>query len=204
MRVAILSCGESLGLYPSVMHTADVVIGVNSAVEAYTCDIWCASDHNVFCDYTPHPPFPWGVFTSGPIKRTFKEMHPETDELVTREIPEDNFVGLTKARWWNKGDYEFNGFSGFAESSPDIWKRFTIGSALMLAYMLGSTEIVTFGCDMRGETDWKGEPGRRPSDRDADRWKLEREMWDLIVGWLAERGVEVERIVRPCPTDASA
>ncbi len=195
MRVAILSCGQSIGMFANIMPAPDVTIGVNSAVEAYPCDIWCASDHNIFRDYEPKPPFPKGVFTLGSIRRHFMETHPVTEELVKCEIPEERYRNLKAARLWNKGDYEFNGFTGFGAASPDIWKRYSVGSALMLAYLIGATEIVCFGCDMVGTKDWKGEEGRRETDRAPARWKGEREMWNLIVGWLEHRGVSVERIL---------
>ena len=201
MRVAILSCGPSLALFPGsdrYLYT----IGVNSAVEAFPCDIWCASDHNIFCDYTPAEPFPWGVFTSGPIKPYFMEMDPVTEGLTRRTIPAAVYERLVAARTWNKGDYEFNGFSGFGNRSVNIWKRFTIASALMLAYMMGATDIDVYGHDAVGENDWKGEPGRRPSDRSETRWEHEKETWDLVCGWIQDRGVNITRNVE-CPTAAS-
>ena len=202
MRVAIISCGPSNELFFNDWF--EEVIGVNSAVERFECDIWCASDHNIFMDYVPKIGSLWGVFTRGIIKPEFRETDPETDQrLVKRTIPERTYRILKSLRHWNKSDYEFNGFRGDHNNVHNLWKRFTVGSALMLAYMLGATEIVCYGCDMEGEEDWKGEPGRRPSDRNAVRWELEWEMWNLIVGWLTERNVSVERIVR-CPTSASA
>ena len=192
MRVAILSCGPSLR--SADFGPFDMSIGVNSAVENFPCDIWCACDHNVFADCEPMEPFPWGVWTLGPIRPQFVEMDPKTETMVTRVIPESRYLMLCNARHWDKRDYEFNGFEGFGNRSPIIWKRFTIISALMLAYMIGATKIDVYGHDMLGDRDWKGKPGRRPSDRDAERWRLEREAWDLVVNWIGDRGVQVDRM----------
>ena len=197
MRVALLCPGPSLGIYQNVMNGYATVIGVNQAVEAYSCDWWVFKDHNVFSDFGKgrkyglvHPPKPTGIVTLGKIRHSFKEMDPVTEELTTLENDPDMVAWAKTVRLRNIGDWEFNGFK-----SHDMWKRFTVGSALMFAYQIGAEDIDCYGCDMAGTEDYRRREGRRPTDRDENRWKLETEMWDLIVGWLEERGITVKRIV---------
>jgi len=204
MDAAVLSCGPSLYLYDEdFAEDYEIIIGVNSAVEKHVCDVWCFSDHNVFHRYTPREPFPWGIFTCGSLKPKFTEFDERKGDLVTTWFDEKKYETAMRCRFWDKRDYEFNFFEGFGDSSRDIWKRFTIASALLLAYMMGAKKIDVYGHDMEGEEDWKGEPGRRTSDRDEHRWKLERETWDLVTDWIKKRGVRVERILE-CRTAPSA
>lgn len=190
VRVSILSCGPSLDLFEG--DADSLLIGVNSAIEAHPCDIWCFMDPNVFGDSTPDEPWPWGIFTHEPLEDHYDELDPETNMLVTRLFDETKFATAKGCRWWYREDMDFR---GFPEGVEDVWRRFTVGAALMLAYMLGATEIRCYGCDMEGEKDWQGCEGRRETDRNEMRWMLELEMWDLIVGWLGQRGVTVERVV---------
>lgn len=198
MRVALLCPGPSLGLYAQIGGDYAAKIGVNQAVEAYSCDWWVFKDRNILADFgegrkygMPHPPRPTGLVMIGELKQSFMDMNPETETQESVALDPEIYEWAKTCRHRYIKDWELNGFP--CQAAADKWKRFTVGSALVLAYMLGASDIDCYGCDMKGTNDYNQRPPRRESDRSEERWRLERETWDLLEGWLKERGITVTR-----------
>ena len=193
MKVAILSCGPSVGLFQQFSKPYDLVMGINDVVTDFNVDWWVFKDANIFADYTPST-LPEGICSLGTLEGTH---YPDLDEnggLTHRDFLPENVSLRKRVAYRNIGDWEFNGFRGMGNKSPDIWKRWTITTALMLAYQFGATEIDIYGADMKGDANYAGRTGRRDTDRDDNRWEHERESLAFVTGWLEERGISVVRM----------
>jgi hypothetical protein len=72
------------------------------------------------------------------------------------------------------------------------WSMFSATAGLMLAGVLGAERLECFGCDMTGTLNWDGteEPTAR---RTAERWALERIIWEKTRNLVEEVGTEVIR-----------
>jgi len=72
---------------------------------------------------------------------------------------------------------------------------YTACRALVLAHRLGAERIDVYGADWTDEPDADGVTFTG-NNRDARRWKVERETWDAVSLWLQGQGVTVNRVVR--------
>lgn len=70
------------------------------------------------------------------------------------------------------------------------WSMFSATAALMLALRLGASVVECFGCDMTGTLNYDGTP-EPAANRTAERWALERIIWEKTRNVLEESGVEV-------------
>lgn len=163
----ILCPGESLALCdPKPDH---LTIGVNRAALAHRCDWWAAMDYPMVRDHC-------------------HTVHAQ-NLLSRKQTIED-----TRRKGW------VNGFAEVVEIEsvqaqfcpPGFEPRLTASCALLFAAKCGCTTIKVYGADWQGTKDYDGvEAGE---DRTNERWAKERHEWeDVLIPWLAEQGVKVER-----------
>lgn len=165
MKAAILCPGPSLADFSGT--DADIAIGINRAVSHYPCDFHVFLDCRAF--YAAEP-------VNEPCLVTTRQMY----RRVTRKRPEAlQRLFLCRDR--------------LTTGTAAKWGRFSVTSALILAENLGATEIECFGCDMEGTKDWDGHAFEQDR-RDEKRWREERELWQQLTAYLAERGCAVRRM----------
>jgi hypothetical protein len=164
VRVALLSCGESLNAYSG---GGDMLIGVNRAATLHACDLWCIGD--------------W---------QTFGMFKPLGDPRVTTHA--DGWFGLVrKYGEQKKTPLLWNDLDG-PDSRKCFWQCFSATAALVVAANLRATRIDCFGCDMVGRADFDGVVPASVN-RDEDRWRRERVIWQQVADWLNGRGIELVR-----------
>jgi hypothetical protein len=165
MRIALLSCGQSLNPYKG---DAQFAIGVNRAVERFKCDLWCFGDWQTFGMFRPlgKP----GVTTSADSLFGLYKKFPEAKRLP--------------AVVWSELDGP--------ERRLCNWPCFSATAALVVAANLRATRIDCFGCDMVGRADFDGVVPASVN-RDEDRWRRERVIWQQVADWLNGRGIELVR-----------
>jgi hypothetical protein len=167
--IAILCPGPSLAGFLAHPPLHDAYIGVNRAATAWVCSWWAFADHESFNLFTPlgRPT----IFTADQAAR-----------LAAREYPD---------RWAHATVLRESDIGTRCPSDPG-WKHYSMHIALVLAQHLGAREIVAYGADMEGVTDWDGAVR---GARTPYRWANERHKLDHIVAWLASEGVEFRREV---------
>lgn len=179
LRIAILSCGPSLNLYPGP-DGYDSVITVNRAALKFASDVWCANDWIYEEDGYPLG----GVknlaasVIGNPVLLTGKN---SAESLARHGIPWRGET-VTIESWW--ADYQPRTLG---------WSIFSATTALGYAAHLGAKEIDAFGFDWSGTADADGVVACR--NRTDERWKQEREIFEATAGMLKERGVSVVRRV---------
>ena len=202
MRVALLSAGPSLGLYEDHRGTYDLVVAINTSAMKYPCDWWCFKDQPFMRHVgegrrygLPAEPRPTGLCILG--KRIENEYRAwvrvdenGVDEWKIYPFDPDVVAWANTCQIRNMADWEFNGFTGHGQKSHDMWKKLTIGMALMLCYQLGASSIDCFGVDMDGIEDYAG---RTYGNRTDERWEMERPIFEHVKGWLEERDITVTR-----------
>ena len=167
MITAVLCPGPSLRGFLARPAEADTFIAVNHAVEDFACHYWAVSDAEAIMAYkpvgTPH------VFTSVvALSRMADFCKLAGHTVLTHEA----------CRTACPSDRE--------------WRKFTMTAALILAEIIGSTQIRIYGCDQQGGDYFK--PGHHPTaEHFASRWSSEKAVYSRVVGWLKERRVCVER-----------
>jgi len=73
------------------------------------------------------------------------------------------------------------------------WTLFSATAALILASYIGAQQVLVYGADFAADQpDYDGV--NIAENRTAERFKLERGVWQKVMEWLALRGVEVKRI----------
>jgi hypothetical protein len=171
MKIALLSCGPSVELYRG-RAGYDAVIGVNRIAARHTVDYWCFGDFATYADNRPLGS-PVLVTSDG---AAFYVRHNLGEELAER------FKGSELLSWEQLDN----------PLPADVPLCFSSCAALLLASHLGATTVDVYGADMSGERDWDGSV---PADvvRTPARWGRERCRWDLIVGWMSDAGVIVNR-----------
>lgn len=175
MRVALLSAGPSLqasyGPVDPKLHK--LRIGVNTAVNLYKCEWWACADSHRFID----------IHNAGVIgKPQAFCIDAQRDRTICFE---PDIAKKYKITGWDEV---------FAEvGASTSWMSNTAPAALILAKWLGATEIDCYGVDMAGHLDTTGKIDDSTHYRNEQRWNMERQIWTLIVQWLAERGTKVTR-----------
>lgn len=165
--IAILCPGPSLTEFLLHPPTHDAYIGVNRAVEAWVCSYWAFADHETFGMFQPlgHPT----ICTTD-----------QAAMLGARKFPE---------RWQHFAVIRETDMATRCPSDPG-WRHYSMHVAMIAAEHLGAGEIVAYGADMQGSSDWDGTPREA---RTKYRWDNERHKLDHIVAWLAGEGVEFKR-----------
>lgn len=182
MRIAILSAGPSLRLWPEEVFIAyDVRIAVNSACEFIACDWWCAMD-----------------------RIALERLKPKGDPRIytrcglsnkMRNLPESILSRVTMRERF--------------KCEPSVWpitawEGLSITAALQLACKLGAKQVDVYGHDMDGIVDWRGmlgpdsappRRGRKPHNRGPDRWARERRRWRQCLEIARESRVQVRHMV---------
>lgn len=169
-HVAILCPGESLAEHkPEAAH---LTIAVNRAALAFECDVWAAMDYPM-------------------IRDNWRDVRGYPTLLSRRQTIED--IGRQPERL-----HRFNGVIAVEDVVPKLQPPtetfLTASFALMYAVERGAMKIKVYGADWYGTKDYDGiEAGE---NRTEDRWAKERHEWeDVLLPWLTEQGVKVERKV---------
>lgn len=126
MRIALLSCGESLTRYPGLAGYG-AIIGVNKAATAFPVDFWSVGDSETFFRYRDQIAEPPTVWT-----------HHESHRRIVR-----------RQGWISARTYE-------RDERHNRWSMFSATAALWLARELGAEVVECFGCDMRGILSFDG------------------------------------------------
>lgn len=175
MNAAILCPGPSLAKWPDAMLSAyPLRIAVNRGVHRVPCTHWVMADLNPFEKDPPAklPP----VWTS---------------ENIISHFPKGSATAYETLG--NRHPFLVNTYS------PDgvvDWRSFSSTAALIVAAHLGATRIDVYGADWTNEPDFDGKSiNQGPHERDAERWKNERQIWDAVGGYLTSIGVSVNRIL---------
>jgi hypothetical protein len=164
MNVTILSCGPSLSAYTG---EDGITIGINRAVERFVCDYWCIGDWQTFTYYKP----------LGSPQVT-------TSEAGAFGLRKKAGVEVASALVWES----LNG----PDRGKCNWPCFSATAALVVAANLRATRIDCFGCDMVGRADFDGVVPASVN-RDEERWRRERVIWQQVAEWLNGRGIELVR-----------
>ncbi len=160
---------------PGLEPSPNLLIAVNRAALAFHCDVWAAGD--------------WPL-----IQNCRDEVNPRTTLLTTRNA---------KQNLWSRAK-EWSGSTHLLEDLFDYCPRrlryamYTATFALVYAAWRGARRIEVYGADWDGSEDYDGmQAGQNRSKR---RWNDEGAIWEnLLVPWLAERDVSVERIRAAAP-----
>jgi hypothetical protein len=70
---------------------------------------------------------------------------------------------------------------------------YTVNAAVQIAWVLGASRVDCFGMTWSGVLDVDG--FRAKGDRSGMRWQKEYNTFGQVVDFLAEKGVEVRRVV---------
>lgn len=142
-------------------------VGVNRAATAFRCDVWAALDY--------------------PLTRDNHEAVIGTPKWFTRR--------QTAADIGQRVRFRDVLIAEDLVCPVHHWDRFTATCALVLLAGMGASEVKVYGADWKpGALDWDG--AGNGEDRTADRFGIEKEIWARLLGWMAGRGISVER-VRP-------
>lgn len=168
MRAAILSSGPSLAtVYDESMAARfDVRIAVNSAAVLYYCDWWVALDaaacNTLYPSVIGQTRLLCYAADVGSLSGGAKAMRAMTDaDLLGKHLP--------GSRW------------------AVMYSSLT---ALLLAYDLGADCVDVYGHDMEGSGD-AVDPMATCRGRNVRRWEKEARLWNRLVSWVGERGMEV-------------
>lgn len=166
MKAVIVSQGPSAARYRHQDGKGAVRIGVNAIAARHACDWWVSGDAGPL--RTIQPLGEPRIFTTPRAWRELGRPTADANVLLCDAI----------AFPWRSGLMPW-----FATSGP---------LALALAIHLGADEVVAWGCDMAGATDFAG--GTNTSRADA-RWVQERDTWSELCRIARDRGCNVRRIV---------
>lgn len=176
MHVAIISNGPSAKLFPQ-QHTFGSIIGVNKVVQQYRCNWWCFYDAKTFADIEP-------------VGRPYLAMNHSVPQAITDLYPEAIEKFKTAARRTLIFDTEI--CIPDWPKDADKWCCYSGLAALGVAYHLGAKTITVFGADMAGESDCFGFMFK---PRTIERWRRERELWNMLVDRISNKGVHIARVV---------
>ena len=173
MRVALLSCGPSLGRSWSAEMSAsyDRVIGVNDAVCDFECHWWAVMDWHVFARVRDKQ--------GGPIGNP---------SICGSQGFLSKLAGHSTMDFPHRWNYDsLRPLDGIPMTD---WSFHTATAALILAWHLEAKVIDCFGVDMDGKANYRGDacPHRKPN-----RWRNEINLWSRVVAALNRQGVTVNR-----------
>lgn len=175
MNVAILCPGPSLAKWPdSMLLTYRERLGINRAVLRVPCTQWVTADFN-------------------PFEKTKLDKTPPiwTSENIVHLFP----AGSATAYETLGGKYPFL-VNTYSPDGVVDWRSYSATAALIVAAHLGAARIDVYGADWTNEPDFDGKSiNQGPKERDAERWKSERQIWDAVGGDLTQRGISVNRIL---------
>lgn len=166
MNAVLLCPGPSLARLKSLPECG-ISLAVNRAATLFAVDWFCASDYPMIRDYGPKVLGRPSLLT---IRQTAHDLRNRLDRFRSVKVAEDVLAGY---------------------GSP-LKHHKTAMLALLFAAWCGASTITVYGADWQGRTDFDGvNAGENRSDA---RWDEERREWELmLIPWLAERGVKVER-----------
>lgn len=165
MKAALLCPG------PSLAKTFDpgfsgLRVGVNYAAVGYPCDVWAAPDY--------------------PMVRDNHAKVLGTPKWLTRR---QTAIDIGKRVRFTDVVH--------TEDLSCPWKPFTLKTAtcaMVLLATLGATDVKVYGADWKPDApDFDGV--QRGEDRSAERFRVEREIWEKVVEWMNGKGITVERII---------
>lgn len=172
MRAVICCPGPSLANYQPT--PADLVIAVNRAATKVECGTWLCCD----------PPLIQQAHEQvigSPLLVTSTDGHHVCSTFERdfgKKLWRGEFVCQTEALGYCPHAYQ--------------WVMFSATSALVWAGFKGADVIDCYGADWAaGEPDFDGVQAGK--NRSADRFKLEREIWENLTAWMGERSVKVQR-----------
>lgn len=79
-------------------------------------------------------------------------------------------------------------------TGPTPWHSYSATSALVHLARYRPAQIDVYGADWSDEPDGDGVRCGEQYDRSAGRWVQERQAWEDVVRWLAQRGCTVKRV----------
>lgn len=169
LDVGILCSGPSFKRFLETPVKHDGFIGVNQAAEAWACDWWSWGDAAAFDRFEPigRP----AIFTGrGSLQYVRRR------ERIA--------------------EHEWRYYEDCATPCPsDLdWRGYSMTAAMVLAETLGARRIVLYGADWCGTGYFSGS-GLNPEVNSAYRWGNEKHHYSRLKGWLASRGVVVERVL---------
>lgn len=167
--IAILCPGPSLAGFLACPPTHEAYIAVNRAVEAWPCTWWAFADHETF-----------GMFQ--PLGQPTICTTDQAAILAGRKFPD---------RWQHVACLRVESDIQTRCPADPGWRHYSMHIAMVLAQHLGAREIVAYGADLAGRTDWDGASRH---NREHYRWMNERHKLDHLVAWLASEGVAFRRV----------
>lgn len=147
-------------------------IAVNRAILHAKADYWCFNDFEVAAEC------PGAAELAECIIFTHQDCH---RELLSRQLIKPSVPVTFHA--------------GVIEMPADLlWARYTVLSAVVLAYSLGAKRILLYGADMCGEAEFDGR-AMENINRTEIRWNDERSLLANLARFLEPRGVVIERVL---------
>jgi len=164
MNATLLCPGPSLANY--CRQGRGIVVGVNRAVEAFTCDVWAATDWPLIDRTTP---------LGAPMLFTI---------VATRDALARKGRGYPHAITTHD-----DVAGGVVTNARHPWTKYTACAALAYLAWGGATQVDVWGADWAGATDWDGHTAKS-DNRTTERWRDEQRIWDGVV---ASYGLTVTR-----------
>jgi hypothetical protein len=195
MKVAMLSPGPSLRRAWKGENGYDLVVGVNRVPFTYRCDWWSLADDTAYCQHDEPGDVPWGRRERIGSPRLFVK---RTTNSKVRKFGTPADVAAWErdepsAKYHDECLLPPMPDSGLRVTRGTLrWAKYGGPTALCLCWWLGATEIDVFGVDMDGAEDAQG---MMNATRHDQRWRLERQIWTLLVEGFTSAGVTVRRIL---------
>jgi hypothetical protein len=155
---------------PSLRKTFDpdftgLRVGVNAAAVAYPCEVWAALDY--------------------PMTRDHHEKVPGNPKWLTRR---QTWLDIGKRVRFTDVTLTEN-----LSCPQTTFTTYTATCALVLLAGMGVSEVKVYGADWKPDApDFDGI--QRGENRSAERFRVEREIWERVVAWMNGNGIGVERI----------
>lgn len=173
MRCYLYSMGPSLAF----AEGADLSIGVGASVTKVECDWWVFMGLETYQKHEPAVLGRPGILSHAGTLELIRGGYGGLDSSKLRQAEQVHAVGACEY------------MIGAPRTEP-AWCAYSGCAALVLAVLLGATEIETFGVDMAGTADAFGNESEQ---RTQQRWADERALWHSIATWAASRGVTIGR-----------
>lgn len=179
-NAAIICPGPSHSLYPGA-DNYDVIVGVNGAASVYVCDWWCFCDYDQYANQVAQgcP----ALFIKDSVRDEMMKHRPDLVGAFDTELTVPH-----SAVQWSDHAWIMNGVQMTCR-----WNSFSGLAALGLMEYLGVRRADVYGADMAGTTDMHGV--EKANDRRPERWEIERELWQVLVGRLLKEDITVQRIM---------
>jgi hypothetical protein len=177
IRAAVLCPGPSLTQFPG-RDGYDLVIGVNRAAGYFPCDYWAMLDATPFfhCKPLGNPAILCQTPEWVKVQRFIGDM-PEPRPRHRHIAPEDVDASIA-----------------FELRTVPARFKYSLCAAITLAHSLGASAVDVYGADWRGVHDYDGRELAQ-NCRDARRWELEQQSFEVLATSLQNFGTKVRRIV---------